>query len=152
MDVSTVTTYVACGLKVSNIYDLIVLRDLVTQMAGIFVRENLSDHQLRCYAGGDALKEQATTLLREPGMLVGLKKSSMRLSKALMENNLAGLLVILIAQERGSSLFNPKIEHKSNLKLLGNLFDEVFYSQSGLELISSAMESYYSSTISLSRT
>lgn len=127
MDVATVSTYVTCQLKVSNIYDLVVLRDLVTQMAGIFVRENLSDHQLRCYAGGEALKEQAMTLLREPGMLVGLKKSSTRLLKALMENNLAGLLVILIAQERSTSLFNLKIEHTSNLKLLGNLFDEVFY-------------------------
>lgn len=126
MDVATVSTYVTCQLKVSNIYDLVVLRDLVTQMAGIFVRENLSDHQLRCYAGGETLKEQAMTLLREPGMLVGLKKSSTRLLKALMENNLADLLVILIAQERSTSLFNLKIEHTSNLKLLGNLFDEVF--------------------------
>ena len=125
MDVATVTIYVAKQLKLSNIYDLIVLRDLVTQMAGILVRENLSDHQLRCYAGGDSLKEQAMSLLREPGALVGLKKTSARLLKALVDANLTGLLVILIAQERGSSLFNLKIEHNSNLKLLGNLFDEV---------------------------
>ena len=125
MDVSTVTTYVARQLKVSNIYDLIVLRDLVTQMAGVLVRENLSEHQLRCYAGGDSLKEQAMSLLREPGALVGLKKSSTRLLNALVDANLTGLLVILIAQERGSSLFNLNVEHNSNLKLLGNLFDEV---------------------------
>ena len=127
MDVSTVTTYVACQLKVGNIYDLIVLRDLITQMAGVLVRENLSDHQLRCYAGGDSLKEQATSLLREPGALLGMKKSSARLLKTLTDTNLAGLLVILIAQERGSSLFNLKGEHNSNLKLLGNLFDEVIF-------------------------
>lgn len=126
MDVSTVTTYVACQLKNSNIYDLVVLRDLVAQMGGVLVRENLSDHQLRCYSGGDSLKEQAMSLLREPGTLLGWKKSSSRLLKALTDTNLAGLLVILIAQERGSSLFNLKIEHISNLKLLGNLFDEVF--------------------------
>lgn len=125
MDVSTVTTYVACQLKASNIYDLIVLRDLITQMAGILVRENLSDHQLRCYSGGEALKEQAMSLLREPGTMVGLKKSSARILRALMDANMTGLLLVLIAQERGSSLFNPKTEHTSNLKLLGNLFDEV---------------------------
>jgi THO complex subunit 2 len=119
MDVSTVTTYVACQLKNSNIYDLIVLRDLVTQMAGVLVRENLSDHQLKCYSGGDSLKEQALSLLREPGTsgtLITWKKSSAR------------LLVILIAQEREASIYNLKTEHTSNLKLLGNLFDEVFYS------------------------
>ena len=130
MDVSTATTYVACQLKNSNIYDLTVLRDLVTQMAGVLVRENLSDHQLRCYAGGDSLKEQALSLLREPGTpgtVVGWKKSSARLLKALTETKLAGLLVILIAQERGGSLYNPNTEHTSNLKLLGNLFDEVHF-------------------------
>ena len=127
MDVSTATTYVACQLKSSNIYDLIVLRDLITQMAGILVRENLSDHQLRCYAGGEALKEQAMTLLRESGTLAGWKKSGARLLKALLDTNLAGLLLILIAQERGACLFNSKMEHTSNLKLLGNLFDEVYH-------------------------
>jgi THO complex subunit 2 len=125
MDVSTATTYVACQLKKSNIYDLIVLRDLVTQMAGVLVHENLSDHQLKCYAGGDSLKEQGMALLREPGMLLGWKKSGSRLMKALTETNLAGLLPVLIAQERGTSLFNLRTEHISNLKLLGNLFDEV---------------------------
>jgi THO complex subunit 2 len=127
MDVSTVTTYVACQLKVSNIYDLIVLRDLITQMSGVLVRENLSDHQLRCYAGGEVLKEQAMSLLRDAGMMVGLKKSSTRLLKALMDAKLVGLLFVLIAQERGKSLFDLKGELRSNLKLLGNLFDEVLF-------------------------
>jgi THO complex subunit 2 len=125
MDVSTVATYVTCQLKRSNIYDLIVLRDLVTQMAGVLVHENLSDHQLKCYSGGDSLKEQGMALLREPGMSLGWKKSGSRLMKALTETNLAGLLCILIAQERGTSLYNLRTEHTSNLKLLGNLFDEV---------------------------
>lgn len=125
MDVSTATTYVACQLKSSNIYDLIVLRDLITQMAGILVRENLSDHQLRCYSGGEALKEQGMSLLRESGTLAGWKKSGARLLRALLDTNLAGLLLMLIAQERGVCLFDSKMEHTSNLKLLGNLFDEV---------------------------
>ena len=125
MDVSMAALYIACQLKSSNIYDLIVLRDLVTHMAGILVRENLSDHQLRCYAGGDTLKEQAMALLREPGTNLGWKKSGSRLLNGLLETNLVGLLVVLIAQERGTSLFNVAHEHNSNLKLLGNLFDEV---------------------------
>jgi THO complex subunit 2 len=125
MDVSMAATYIACQLKASNIYDLIVLRELLTQMTGILVRENLSDYQLSCYTGGDVLKEQAMSLLRGPGATVGWKKPSARLLKALTENNLAGLLVILIAQERGGSLFNLNTQQNSNLKLLGNLFDEV---------------------------
>ena len=125
MDVSMTGLYIACQLKISNIYDLIVLRDLVTQMAGILVRENLSDHQLRCYAGGDTLKEQAMALLREPGTVISWKKSGSRLLNGLLETNLVGLFVVLIAQERGTSLFKIANEHNSNLKLLGNLFDEV---------------------------
>ena len=125
MDVSTTTTYVACQLKSSNIYDLIVLRDLITQMAGVLVRENLSDHQLRCYAGGETLKEQGMSLLRESGTLTGWKKSGGRLLAALLDTRLAGVLFILIAQERGTCLFSSKMEQTSNLKLLGNLFDEV---------------------------
>ena len=128
MDVSTATTYVACQLKSSNIYDLIVLRDLITQMAGILVRENLSDHQLKCYSGGEALKEQGMSLLRESGILAGWKKSGARLLKALLDTNLAGLLLMLIAQERVVCLFNSKMGQTSNLKLLGNLFDEVTHS------------------------
>ena len=133
MDVSIVATYVACQLKVSNIYDLIVLRDLITQMSGILVRENLSDHQLRSYAGGDVLKEQAMSILRDSGMVVGLKKSSLRLLKALTDAKLVGLLFVLIAQERGNSLFNLKLENVSNLKLLGNLFDEVLLDFAGAD-------------------
>jgi hypothetical protein len=34
---------------------------------------------------------------------------------------------VLIAQERGKSLFDLKGELRSNLKLLGNLFDEVLF-------------------------
>jgi THO complex subunit 2 len=125
MDVSIVMTYVACQLKRSNIYDLIVLRDVVTQMTGVLVRENLSDHQLRCYTGGDHLKEQAISVLRDSGPLGGWKKSSNRLLSALTDTHLVGALIVLIAQERGNSLFNLQTEHDSNLKLIGNLFDEV---------------------------
>jgi THO complex subunit 2 len=127
MDVGTAASYVSCQLKRGNIYDLIVLSDLVTQMAGILVSKNLSDHQLRCYAGGEVLKEQAISPLRESGNVIGLKKSSARLLKGLMDRELTAPLLLLIAQERSAALFNLKIENGSNLKLLGNLFDEVRY-------------------------
>jgi len=125
MDVSVVTTYVICQLKKDSIYDLIVLRDLVTQMAGILIPENFSDHQLRCCAGGDALKEQGLSVLRDPAIVGSWKKTSGRLLKALTSVDSANVLMVLIAQERASSLFTSNLGDVSNLKLLGNLFDEV---------------------------
>jgi len=126
MDVSIITTYVICQLKKGSIYDLIVLRDLVTQMAGILIPENFSDHQLRCCAGGEGLKEQALSVLRDPAM-GGWKKSSSRLLKALGNANMADVMMVLIAQERTRSLFASSLGAVSNLKLLGNLFDEVLH-------------------------
>jgi THO complex subunit 2 len=123
MDVSTAITYIACQLKASNTYDLIVLSDLITQMGGVLVRENLSEYQLTCYTGGDVLREQVVSTLREPSTsLPSWKKTSPRFLKALMDNNLMSSLLLLVAQERETCLFNLG---SSNLKLLGNLFDEV---------------------------
>jgi THO complex subunit 2 len=125
MDASIIITYIICQLKMGNVYDLVVLRDLITQMGGILIPENFSDHQLRCSSGGEVLKEQGLSVLKDPGMIGGWKKSSSRLLKALSSLALADVMMVLIAQERLRCSFTPSLGTFSNLKLLGNLFDEV---------------------------
>ena len=152
MDASIITSYVTCQLKRGSLYDLIVLRDLITQMTGILIPENFSDHQLRCYSGGDGLKEQGLSVLRDPGMSGGWKKTSVRLLKALANTEATSVLMVLISQERTSSVFSLDGEYTSNLKLLGNLFDEVHTHLKRNQLTLSVMECCFNSTSLLLRT
>ncbi|ORX92450.1 hypothetical protein K493DRAFT_303320 [Basidiobolus meristosporus CBS 931.73] len=119
MDLTGILQYVANQLKNDNSFDLIVLKELIIKMAGIEGYSSASDAQLAAMAGGETLKSEAFSVLNN---VKSTKKSSNRLTRALVDSNLAAALAILISQQRETCVYGPNsIDH---LKLLGNLFDE----------------------------
>lgn len=114
--------YVSDQLRQSNSTDLIVLEQLISAMAGIVTDTNFNDAQVQAMAGGDVL--QAQTMLQLLDKRHESKTTSKRLIKSLTDSNLAGQLLIAISQERLTCIFK-ETGSESELKLLGNLFDEI---------------------------
>ncbi|KAG5519102.1 hypothetical protein PMAC_002189 [Pneumocystis sp. 'macacae'] len=121
MDPTTVIFYIFNQLKISNTFDLIVLKELIAQMAGILPPTNLSESQLQGLAGGEYLKQIAMSLIYDSKTISS--KSSLRLLRSLIESNLAGPLLILIAQQKLVCIYRMD-DNDPHLKLLANLLDE----------------------------
>lgn len=117
-----VLQYVAEQLRQNNSTDLIILEQLISSMAGIVTDTNFNDSQVQAMAGGEVL--QAQTMLQLLDKRHESKTTSRRLMKALTDSKLAGQLLVAIAQERITCVFK-ETEADAELKLLGNLFDEI---------------------------
>ncbi|KAB8264091.1 transcription factor/nuclear export subunit protein 2-domain-containing protein [Aspergillus pseudonomiae] len=122
MDPTPVLQYVVEQLRHNNSTDLIVLEQMISSMAGIITDTNFNDNQIQAMAGGEVL--QAQTILQLLDRRHESKTTSRRLMKALTVSKLAGQLLIAIAQERWTCIFQES-EGSSELKLLGNVFDEI---------------------------
>lgn len=120
MDPAPLLQYVVEQLRHNNSTDLIVLEQMISSMAGIITDTNFNDAQIQAMAGGEVL--QAQTILQLLDKRHESKTTSKRLLKSLTHTRLAGQLLVAIAQERMTCVFN---ESSSELKLLGNIFDEI---------------------------
>ncbi|KAK2882460.1 hypothetical protein FQN49_000321 [Arthroderma sp. PD_2] len=116
-----VLQYVSDQLRQNNSTDLLVLEQLISSMGGIVTDNSFNDAQLQAMAGGDVLQSQ--TMLQLLDKRHESKTTSKRLMKSLSDSNLAGLLLIAMAQERVTCIFKES-ESEAELKLLGNIFDE----------------------------
>jgi THO complex subunit 2 len=122
MDPTPVLQYVFEELRRNNSTDLIVLEQMISSMAGIVTDTNFNDAQIQAMAGGDLLQSQ--TMLQLLDKRHESKTTSKRLMKSLTDSKLAGQLLIAIAQERLVCVFRES-DSSSELKLLGNIFDEI---------------------------
>ncbi|KAL4807755.1 transcription factor/nuclear export subunit protein 2-domain-containing protein [Aspergillus unguis] len=122
MDPAPVLQYVVEQLRRNNSTDLIILEQMVSSMAGIITDSNFNDSQIQAMAGGEILQSQ--TILQLLDKRHESRTTSKRLMKSLTSSKLAGQLLIAIAQERLTCIFKES-ETSSELKLLGNIFDEV---------------------------
>lgn len=110
--------YIANTLKSGTSLQLLLLRDLVTKMAGIEPLEDLSVDQLEAHAGGETLKTSVTDVL---GIAKNTKRSSTRLREALVKHGLVVPLFLLIAQQRAACVYATDTPH---LKVLSELYDK----------------------------
>lgn len=122
MDPTPLLQYVVEQLRLNNSTDLIVLEQLISSMAGIVTDSSFNDAQIQAMAGGEVLQGQ--TILQLLDQRHESKTTAKRLMKALTVSKLAGQLLIAIAQERWTCVFRES-EGDSELKLLGNVFDEI---------------------------
>ncbi|GIK00401.1 THO complex subunit 2 [Aspergillus viridinutans] len=122
MDPTPVLQYVVEQLRQNNSTDLIVLEQMISSMAGIITDTNFNDAQIQAMAGGEILQSQ--TILQLLDKRHESKTTSKRLMKALTVSKLAGQLLVAIAQERWTCIYKAT-EGDSELKLLGNVFDEI---------------------------
>lgn len=110
-------------------------------MSGIEFNEDMTSEQLSAFSGGEILKSEVSKHARKIEALMisrtknlsifrfqggyfthirNTKKSSFRLKDALMENNLAVSLCLLIGQQRDCIVY----KESANVKLAGNLYDQ----------------------------
>lgn len=122
MEVSYILQYILNQLRGGNSKDLVVLRELITKMAGIEPVSDLSDNQIVALGGGPTLQAEAlhpTTAVERKGVT---KRSTLRLKTALLENHLVGPLLVAVARARQECILGLD---DAPLKYLGNLFDQV---------------------------
>ncbi|KAJ7591413.1 transcription factor/nuclear export subunit protein 2-domain-containing protein [Mycena floridula] len=122
-DITPVLTYVVHQLHNEATTEIVVLRELIWKLAGIEPLPSLSDSQIAAMAGGPALRIEAIASTTRGARLDpsdGPLKGPQRLGKALIDSNLAYPLLVLIAQQRQSSIFKV---NEAYLKSLSSLFD-----------------------------
>ncbi|XP_063970178.1 THO complex subunit 2-like [Lytechinus pictus] len=110
--------FVANQLKVGKSFDLLILREVVLKMAGIEVTEEMTADQLEALAGGELLRAEGGYFTQ----VRNTKRSSQRLKEALLEDDLAVSMCMLMAQEKYRVVY--KHEQGTHLKLVGMLYDQ----------------------------
>ncbi|RZF48549.1 hypothetical protein LSTR_LSTR011164 [Laodelphax striatellus] len=110
--------YLANQLKMKKSLDLLILKEIVTKMAGIDTADEMTVNQLEAMAGGELLRGEAGYF----SQIRNTKRSSLRLKEALATHDLAVALCLLTAQQRYCVIYEET--EKSHLKLVGKLYDQ----------------------------
>lgn len=117
-----IVQYVEHQLRKGNPTDLIILEELTRSMAGVISDVNFSEAQVLGMGGGKLIR------MRTLEQLMDRRKESegtaKRLIKPLVESQLAGQVLISLAQERQTCIFRVD-EEDAHPKLLGNVFDQM---------------------------
>jgi THO complex subunit 2 len=125
-DLTPVLQYIVNQLHNGSTTDLVVLKELIWKMAGIEPLPSLSDDQIAAMAGGPLLRIEAVASTirgaRADMTDSSLRQAPLRLGRSLLESGLALPLLILVAQQRQSCVFNAPDTH---LKSLASLYDTV---------------------------
>ncbi|XP_042869618.1 THO complex subunit 2-like [Penaeus japonicus] len=117
-DLGGILQFVANQVKSEKSIDLLILREIVQKMGGTDTLEDLTSEQLNAMCGGELLRREAGQYQQERNT----KRSSLRLKEALLENDLAIPLLLLMAQQRSSIVYNQT--ESPHLKLVGKLYDQ----------------------------
>ncbi|CAM8983263.1 unnamed protein product [Rhodiola kirilowii] len=122
MELRGLFQYLVNQLKKGEGVELVVLQELIQQMANVQYTENLTEEQLDAMAGGETLRYQATAfgVARNNKALV---KSTNRLRDSLLakdEPKLALPLLLLIAQHRSLVIINADAPY---IKMVSEQFD-----------------------------
>ncbi|KAL2342397.1 hypothetical protein Fmac_003682 [Flemingia macrophylla] len=122
MELRGLFQYLVNQLKKGQGIELVLLQELIQQMANVQYTENLTEEQLDSMAGSETLRYQATSfgVTRNNKALI---KSTSRLRDALLpkdEPKLAMPLLLLIAQHRSLVVINADAPY---IKMLSEQFD-----------------------------
>lgn len=119
MTPAPVLQYVNSQLSKGNSTDLVILRELISTMAGVVPDVDFTDAQLRAMTGGEVLRRQ--TLIKLGDRRFESVHGAKRLMQSLVDTKLAGKLLINLAQYRQSSLY----QDDAHVKYLATIMDEV---------------------------
>ncbi|KAH8106136.1 transcription factor/nuclear export subunit protein 2-domain-containing protein [Cristinia sonorae] len=122
-DITPLLKYIVHQLHNGQTSEIVVLRELIWKMAGIEPLPSLSDSQVQAMAGGPALRIEAVASTTRGARLAhgdALLKGPSRLGRALLESQLALPLLVQVAQQRQSCVFQAPNAH---LKSLASFYD-----------------------------
>ncbi|KAL3635917.1 THO complex subunit 2 [Castilleja foliolosa] len=122
MELRGLFQYLVNQLKKGNGIELVLLQELIQQMANVQYTENMTEDQLDAMAGSDTLRYQATSfgIMRNNKALI---KSTNRLRDSLLpkeEPKLAVPLLLLIAQHRSVVVIQADVPY---IKMVCEQFD-----------------------------
>ncbi|KAG9230697.1 transcription factor/nuclear export subunit protein 2-domain-containing protein [Amylocarpus encephaloides] len=120
MNLSPIIQYINNSLYQGNSTDLVILKELISQMAGVVPNTDFTDAQLSAMTGGEAL--QRHTLINLQDKRYESTKTAKRLIKSLTETKLAGQLLLAIAQYRQSAIY-AVADSDAHIKLLATMID-----------------------------
>ncbi len=120
MDPSPILRYVHNQLLQGNSTDLVILEELIESMGGIVSGFDFTDAQLRGMTGGELLRRETLANLGDKRAVS--VRSAQRLMKALSQSNLAGQLLVNIAQYRQNAIFTIT-DAGARIKYLSNVVD-----------------------------
>ncbi|KAI0421086.1 transcription factor/nuclear export subunit protein 2-domain-containing protein [Xylaria grammica] len=121
VDPTPVIQYVNEQVARGNSTDLVILRELITSMAGIVPDVDFTDAQLSALSGGELLRRQ--TLVGLGDKRYESEKSASRLMKALLQTNMASQLLINMAQYRQLAIYQVP-EDEAHIKYLATVIDD----------------------------
>ena len=121
---SPVLRYISSQLYKGKSEDLEILEQIISSMTGIRSDTNYGEEQLRAMAGGPLLRQQ--TLKQVLDRRHESVSASKRLIRSLTESNLAGQILILIAQERQIYVYRDESDG-APLKVLGSNVDKIHH-------------------------
>ncbi|XP_017222292.2 THO complex subunit 2 [Daucus carota subsp. sativus] len=122
MELRGLFQYLVNQLKKGNGIELVLLQELIQQMANVQYTENMTEEQLDAMAGSETLRYQATSF-GVPRNNKALVKSTNRLRDSLFpkeEPKLAVPLLLLIAQHRSVVVISADAPH---IKMVSEQFD-----------------------------
>lgn len=119
MTPAPVLQYVNSQLSKGMSTDLVILRELISTMAGVVPDVDFTDAQLRAMTGGEVLRRQ--TLIKLGDRRFESVNGAKRLMQSLVDTKLAGKLLINLAQYRQASLYHDD----AHVKYLATIMDEV---------------------------
>ena len=117
-----IVQYVEHQLREGNPADLVVLENITRSMAGIISDVSFNESQVVAMGGGELMQSQ--TLQQLLDRRHESKSTARRLIKPLTDSQLAGQVLVSLAQERQTCLFRVE-EQNAHPKLLGNMFDQI---------------------------
>ncbi|KAJ3562377.1 hypothetical protein NPX13_g8589 [Xylaria arbuscula] len=121
VDPTPVIQYVNEQVAHGNSTDLVILRELITSMAGIVPDVDFTDGQLSALSGGELLRRQTLTGLGDKRY--ESDRSASRLMKALLQTNMASQLLINMAQYRQSAIYQLP-EDEAHIKYIATVIDD----------------------------
>ncbi|KAG0646735.1 THO complex subunit 2 [Hyphodiscus hymeniophilus] len=121
MNISPIIQYVNNQLYLGIPNDLVILKELIAQMAGIVPDTDFTDAQLTALTGGEVLRQQ--TLINLQDKRYESTKTAKRLMKGLVDTNLAGQLLLSIAQHRQSAIYGIS-DDDAAIKFLSTMTDD----------------------------
>ncbi|GMT17534.1 hypothetical protein PFISCL1PPCAC_8831, partial [Pristionchus fissidentatus] len=110
--------YVSMQLRNNKSSDLLILNEMLHAMAGIEKATQATQEHIEALSGGELLRQEAGSY----GSAIRNKKSLLRLRDAILKDDLAVGLSILVAQQRDSILYEGSKEMP--LKLTGEMADQ----------------------------
>ncbi|KAK9256591.1 transcription factor/nuclear export subunit protein 2-domain-containing protein [Lipomyces tetrasporus] len=122
MNPTPLLQYLQRQLHKSNSSDILLLQELVQQMAGIVPMTNLTDTQLDGLSGGRRIRSEVLVSLGDKRHIS--RKTGTRLLSSLMNLNLVSELFILLAQQYKTAIFTIP-EYHAHTKILGARYDDL---------------------------